>query len=669
MVIDLSGEVSPCCFWRGYGGDALPLGQAREASLAEIWNGEPWHRLREDLAHGRLAGYPCATCLSTQWSGGEPPPFEGLAGWRHHGGHCYFHQLPEPFEIDETDLSKAVLIEDDRALGPGLQSIEAIRRDGGAFYLSDTGALFFSTSDGTSPLTNRRKYVVSLPVSGRTFVLDRGDPSHASSVNLAKLESAWRQGKTSVDGLPSHLAWVSSLECNLHCPMCSQNYARWNSQRAVPGLGKQILALIPTLLHLTWNGGEPWVDPEFIGFVERFRPDDNPNLTFGFTSNGVLIRERERDWLEKFSRWNISISVDSFQPRTYARLRRGAELDQVLETLQALQRRQRLPHRRLSVGALVMKSTVRELPDNLQQALDLDLSVNWSPVTVYPPTEQINLFSHFADETRGWREALACAGQIAERAVNERVPAVRRIDPRFMIKHIGQLLTQAESEYAQTVPLLVQCEDPEQLLSLLAEPGLVLLREAEPVAYLPLKTPGEQMLAIPLSRATAGEGRLYWVLTADLRNLLQQAFLAPPRLLPSSAGCHEMRLSIRLFANELTTDPGLSTWTLAAPFSQEHGHCWVTGLPRLPTSGDSMAAPFQSRLQIFENGRAIGVAHAVHQDIMQQGLGRFSHWNERLFFSTSDNTDPNRNGRRYTVQVWPEVDMIRVPATLLQRRA
>ncbi|HNV72559.1 MAG TPA: SPASM domain-containing protein, partial [Candidatus Ozemobacteraceae bacterium] len=74
MVIDLSGEVSPCCFWRGYGGDALPLGQARQASLVDIWNGEPWRRLRHDLSHGRLTGYPCATCLSTQWNGGDPPP-------------------------------------------------------------------------------------------------------------------------------------------------------------------------------------------------------------------------------------------------------------------------------------------------------------------------------------------------------------------------------------------------------------------------------------------------------------------------------------------------------------------------------------------------------------------------------------------------------------------
>jgi len=316
-----------------------------------------------------------------------------------------------------------------------------------------------------------------------------------------------------------------------------------------------------------------------------------------------------------------------------------------------------------------MKSTIRELPDNLQQALDLDLSINWSPVTVYPPTEQLNLFSNFADETRGWREAIDRADLIAGDAVQTRLASVRRIDPRFMIKHIGQLLSQAESEYAQTVPLRVGCQDPENLLAHLTEPGLVVLREAEPIAYLALRADAEQILALPLSRLQTGAGRLYWVLTANLRNLLQQAFLAPPRLLPSLAGPGEIRLNIRLFANELTTDPAFSLWPLAAPFSRERDSCWVTGLPAVPTPGDSMTAPFQSRLQLFENGRAIGLAHAVHEDIMRQGLGRFSHWHDRLFFSTSDNSDPNRNGRRYAVQVWPEVEMIRVPPTLFSRRA
>jgi hypothetical protein len=54
-----------------------------------------------------------------------------------------------------------------------------------------------------------------------------------------------------------------------------------------------------------------------------------------------------------------------------------------------------------------------------------------------------------------------------------------------------------------------------------------------------------------------------------------------------------------------------------------------------------------SNLQLSENGLLLGPAHALHADILSQGGGRFSHWNNSLYFSTSDGTDPRLNGRAY----------------------
>jgi hypothetical protein len=69
------------------------------------------------------------------------------------------------------------------------------------------------------------------------------------------------------------------------------------------------------------------------------------------------------------------------------------------------------------------------------------------------------------------------------------------------------------------------------------------------------------------------------------------------------------------------------------------------------TIEDTNAAPFQSKLQIYENGVALPLAHAIHADIRSLGKGRFSHWSGALRFSSSDNTDPRTNGRTYTYQV------------------
>ena len=65
-------------------------------------------------------------------------------------------------------------------------------------------------------------------------------------------------------------------------------------------------------------------------------------------------------------------------------------------------------------------------------------------------------------------------------------------------------------------------------------------------------------------------------------------------------------------------------------------------------AGDSDTAPTGSTVKIFENGVALNPAHTKHADIRTIGKGRFSHWGNSLYFSTSDNSNPKTNGRKYT---------------------
>jgi hypothetical protein len=81
-------------------------------------------------------------------------------------------------------------------------------------------------------------------------------------------------------------------------------------------------------------------------------------------------------------------------------------------------------------------------------------------------------------------------------------------------------------------------------------------------------------------------------------------------------------------------------------FASETGYCYVASLPsRLLSDRES-----SSSLEVFENGRQLGPAHAPHEDIRTLGNGRFSHWGGQLYFSTSDNSDPRANGRCYEVR-------------------
>lgn len=78
----------------------------------------------------------------------------------------------------------------------------------------------------------------------------------------------------------------------------------------------------------------------------------------------------------------------------------------------------------------------------------------------------------------------------------------------------------------------------------------------------------------------------------------------------------------------------------------EQGHCFYARLPRWLLSDLESS----SSLMLFEDGRPLGPAHAPHDEMRALGGGRFSHWGAHLYFTTSDNSDPLSNGRRYTVR-------------------
>lgn len=81
----------------------------------------------------------------------------------------------------------------------------------------------------------------------------------------------------------------------------------------------------------------------------------------------------------------------------------------------------------------------------------------------------------------------------------------------------------------------------------------------------------------------------------------------------------------------------------------------------LPGGADNPVNAWGSQVRLFEVRLADGAvveltgAHAQHTEIAARGTGMFSHWaapnGVQLYLSSSDNTDPTRNGRLYVVVV------------------
>lgn len=79
----------------------------------------------------------------------------------------------------------------------------------------------------------------------------------------------------------------------------------------------------------------------------------------------------------------------------------------------------------------------------------------------------------------------------------------------------------------------------------------------------------------------------------------------------------------------------------------DSGYAYKIGY-NLPVSGDTPDSTDRSKLVLMENGVELSQAHSNHKSIRDYGQGQYSHWGNSLYFSTSDNTNPLQNGRRYS---------------------
>jgi hypothetical protein len=110
-------------------------------------------------------------------------------------------------------------------------------------------------------------------------------------------------------------------------------------------------------------------------------------------------------------------------------------------------------------------------------------------------------------------------------------------------------------------------------------------------------------------------------------------------------------------AEEIVTRIGLNTWRLNGPFRPEGSFGWMIDLSCSPFlaviegGADTYYDTTRSRVRLSENGQRLGPPHSLHAHIREQGNGLYSHWAppHYMLFSTSDNSDPNTNGKTYTI--------------------
>ena len=236
------------------------------------------------------------------------------------------------------------------------------------------------------------------------------DNVYEDNLRLSQLE--YRQQHIYLRSQPRCLSLVFGNGCNIYCPHCCQPKNGDNLLRPAEigrELRREFMALYPYLSTLRLLGGEPFAIAGFRELIEDAAAVGRPIVSV--STNGTLIDE---EWAERIVRLpfsNLTVSIDGGTPATFARMRRGGDLGQVLANVERIRRWKQklgseLPY--LDSFFVVMRSNFREIP----QYLELMSEHGFTDVALQ--TVEVNIHNARREPTLERDEAIADGAEIRE---------------------------------------------------------------------------------------------------------------------------------------------------------------------------------------------------------------------------------------------------------------
>lgn len=193
-------------------------------------------------------------------------------------------------------------------------------------------------------------------------------------------------------GMPAKMDFELFNTCNLECVMCRGEFSssiRQNREKLPPiaspygpAFFDALEAYIPSLKSSTFLGGEPLLIREYLDLWERMATL-NPAMAIGVQTNCTVLNTRIKHLLERID-FDISVSIDSLVPETYARIRKNGNLAQVLQNLRYFRDYMQRRGRRLTLVFCPMQQNWDELPQLLDFCNDWDLALMFAIVESPP---------------------------------------------------------------------------------------------------------------------------------------------------------------------------------------------------------------------------------------------------------------------------------------------
>jgi len=194
----------------------------------------------------------------------------------------------------------------------------------------------------------------------------------------ARWSIAWRQKRVSTTPIVAFLE-VSNV-CNIRCQMCATTFdPRFQKGSGYTGLmdisvTDRLEPILPKLWRAYLMGnGEPLLNTHFLDFARRLK---HYKVEIQFNTNGMLLTPEISEELVAIGTDAIAISIDGADAETFNSIRRGADFDQVVGHIKALnqikaQKQADKPH--LSMAVVALKDNYQQMPRLVQLAKDLGM--------------------------------------------------------------------------------------------------------------------------------------------------------------------------------------------------------------------------------------------------------------------------------------------------------
>lgn len=202
---------------------------------------------------------------------------------------------------------------------------------------------------------------------------------------------------------PSIFDSQNILTCNADCIMCGQPH---NSKLKHPPLIKdKILEASKDLVSIRWQGGEVFLDQDFIQDLEQISDISHDKLLKIIITNGSLLTQSMVDKLFAM-RGNLKfiVSMDGATEGVVDKIRYKLKYKKIIESLTMISKKQQ----ELNIDDMIMwnytlmKSNISEVSQAIEIAKKLKININFAAIQGKFPKE--NLFEYQLLEDKEWQQ-------------------------------------------------------------------------------------------------------------------------------------------------------------------------------------------------------------------------------------------------------------------------